>query len=288
MTHTLVGTRAFSSLWFWVVLIALGPGTRALAAGDEWKPLAAGIQDNSFFIEEAYNQERGVVQHILAVPMFWEQGGDDRQREITPTFTQEWPLFSQTHQISYSVPFTFLEDDGNSTNGLGDILLNYRLQLFTETRTRPAVAPRVSLILPTGDEDRGLGNGSVGYQFNLPVSKIVADRWTVHLNLGCTFTPDVDGKDRTSFNVGASVIYAATRDLNFLVEVPVNWDDEVGIGREGSVIVSPGVRYAINLQGGMQIVLGLAAPIGLTTEAPDYGVFLYLSVEHPFLPGAGE
>ena len=29
------------------------------------EPLAKGIQDNSFFIEEAYNQEPGVVQHIF-------------------------------------------------------------------------------------------------------------------------------------------------------------------------------------------------------------------------------
>jgi len=28
------------------------------------EPLAKGIQDNSFLIEEVYNQEPGVVQHI--------------------------------------------------------------------------------------------------------------------------------------------------------------------------------------------------------------------------------
>ena len=33
------------------------------------EPLAKGIQDNSFFIEEAYNQEPGVVQHIFNLPI---------------------------------------------------------------------------------------------------------------------------------------------------------------------------------------------------------------------------
>jgi hypothetical protein len=33
------------------------------------EPLAKGIQDNSFFIEEAYNQELGVVQHIFNLPI---------------------------------------------------------------------------------------------------------------------------------------------------------------------------------------------------------------------------
>lgn len=31
-------------------------------------PPAKGIQDNSFFVEEAYNQEPGIVQHIINVP----------------------------------------------------------------------------------------------------------------------------------------------------------------------------------------------------------------------------
>jgi hypothetical protein len=35
-----------------------------LAEEDDKRPAAA-IQDNSFLIEEAYNQEEGVVQHIL-------------------------------------------------------------------------------------------------------------------------------------------------------------------------------------------------------------------------------
>jgi len=38
------------------------------------EPLAKGIQDNFFFIEEAYNQEPGVVQHILTVPIDFTNG----------------------------------------------------------------------------------------------------------------------------------------------------------------------------------------------------------------------
>lgn len=33
----------------------------------------------------------------------------------------------------------------------------------------------------------------------------------------------------------------------------------------------------------LQVVLGLAAPIGLTRPTNDYSVFLYLSVEHNFV-----
>ena len=88
------------------------------------EPLAKGIQDNSFFIEEAYNQEPGVVQHIFNLAIDFTNGS----REIGPSFTQEWPVFSQTHQFSYTIPYLFTEDG----NGIEDMRLNYRLQAFME------------------------------------------------------------------------------------------------------------------------------------------------------------
>lgn len=43
------------------------------------------IQDNSFLIEEAYNQERGVVQHIQTFQIM-------KDDSWIYTFTQEWPV----------------------------------------------------------------------------------------------------------------------------------------------------------------------------------------------------
>jgi len=163
---------ASQSASVWPLAYLLLPQSPLIAS----EPLAKGIQDNSFFIEEAYNQEPGVVQHILNVPIDFTNGS----REIAPSFTQEWPVFSQTHQFSYTIPYVFTEDD----NGMEDILFNYRLQAFMEDKYTPAFAPRLSLVLPTGDSDKGFGTGVMGYEFNLPFSKIVSDRWTLHFNAG--------------------------------------------------------------------------------------------------------
>ena len=249
------------------------------------KPAAA-VQDNSFFIEEAYNQGPGVVQHILNIV-------HTRQRQAGPdddawsfVFTQEWPLFSQTHQLSYTLPYTFLDEGGRSTNGIEDISLNYRLQVLMESETLPAFAPRLSLILPTGDEEDGLGDDTLGYQLNLPVSKIVSDRATLHGNAGATLLPDVNGHDLANYHLGASAIYAVTPNFNLMLEALAEWDEEVddfgGTNREASVIISPGFRYAFNHPGDAQTVVGLAAPIGVTSAAPDFGVFIYASFEHFF------
>lgn len=246
-------------------------------AEDKDPRLAAGIQDNSCLVEEAYNQEPGVVQHVACLR---RQG-----RDWFFNFTQEWPLGSQSHQLSYTVPYSWLRSDGQNAQGVGDLMLNYRYQAIYESATAPAFAPRVSLILPTGDWDKGTGNGSLGYQVLLPLSKIVSDRVTLHANAGFTSYVDVQGRQPMSYLVGASAIYAVTRDFNLMLEGLREWNESVNetseIERENSFTISPGARYAFNLEAG-QLVVGAGAPIRFTNGVPDYGIMLYLSFEHNF------
>lgn len=245
--------------------------------------------DNSFLVEEAYNQEAGVVQHIFTG---WygvnRQPGDD-DRAILFSFTQEWPVASQTHQLSYTVPFTHLREGGETVYGVGDILLNYRWQaLFDEAHLR-ALAPRVSLVLPSGSVHKGLGDDTVGGQFNLPFSTAVGPRWFLHANAGVTWLPSsglADNQDLVHWNLGQSAIYALSRDFHLMLEWVGYWTEGLDHGRlrhEFSSLLSPGVRGALNMRNGSQLVLGLACPIGLTHTAPDFGVFFYLSFEHRFL-----
>jgi hypothetical protein len=270
-----------------MIKLLLSLTSAAVAASGE--PLAKGIQDNSFLIEEAYNQEPGVVQHILNVPVFFSHG----EKEITPSFTQEWPIFSQTHQFSYTGPYTFEEDQ----NGFADVRLNYRLQALIESDCTPAFAPRFSFVLPTGDADKGFGRDRVGYEINLPFSKIVSDRWTLHFNAGGSLFPNVRDRDLWNYNLGGSAIYAVSRNLNLMLESVAAWEEDVDsatvaaketlvrlrrIDRTVTAVVSPGARYAFNLPNA-QLVVGVAVPIGLTSESPDYGLFFYLSFEHSFV-----
>jgi hypothetical protein len=245
----------------------------AVATCSGAEPLAKGIQDNSFFVEEAYNQEPGVVQHIFNLPVFFSHG----EKEITPTFTQEWPVFSQTHQLSYTIPYTFTENE----NGFEDIRINYRLQALMEGDRTPAFAPRFSFVLPAGDADKGFGHDRLGYEINLPFSKIVSERVTLHFNAGGSLFPDVRDRDLWNYNLGASAIYAVSRDLNVMLESVAAWEEDVD--RTVTALISPGARYAFNLPNDLQIVAGAAVPIGLTSDSPDWGLFFYLSFEHPFM-----
>jgi hypothetical protein len=251
----------------------------SLAAPSPSEPPAKGIQDNSFFVEEAYNQEPGIVQHIINVPAFFAP----RNNEVSFIFTQEWPVFSQTHQFSYTIPYTFTEDE----NGLEEIRLNYRLQALMEGERTPAFAPRFSLVTPSGDAGKGFGHDRLGYEINLPFSKIVSERVTVNFNAGGSRFPDINNRDLWNYNLGGSAIYAVSSNFNLMLEAVAFWEEDIDsarrIDRTVTALLSPGARYAFNCPNDLQIVVGAAAPIGLTSDSPDWGLFFYLSFEHPFV-----
>lgn len=251
------------------------------AFGEESKSEVKKIQDNSFLLEEAYNQEAGVVQHIQS---FQYMKGD----KWLYTFTQEWPVPKETHQLSYTIPVARLDGPGHNT-GLGDVLLNYRYQAVLKEHI--ALAPRFSLVLPTGDHLKGLGAGTLGYQVNIPLSVELTDRVVTHWNLGWTFTPNArnefgDKADTVCTNYGASVIYLASENLNLMLEAVGNSGQVVaGPGQtaeDNSYFLNPGMRFAINFASGLQIVPGISFPIGIGPSRGEYGVLTYLSFEHPW------
>jgi DtxR family transcriptional regulator, Mn-dependent transcriptional regulator len=244
------------------------------------------IADNSFFVEEAFNQEPGVVQTIYG-GAFLQDGG------WGVAFTQEWPAPNMRHQLSYTIPFSGVDGE----DGIGDIALNYRYQLLEEGSGRPAMAPRLSLLLPTGDQSRGLGVSGWGLQVNLPVSKQVRDFY-FHGNAGLSFRPNADSDifptaspvpapDVTLVTpfFGGSTIYRLRPMLNVMLESIVTWqDDVVGPGRSErsfESLLSPGVRGGWNL-GERQIIVGAALPIVWANDSTDAGFFTYFSFEGPF------
>ena len=89
------------------------------------------------------------------------------------------------------------------------------------------------------------------------------------------------------YNLGQSFVYLAHPRFNVVLETVMNQFQSVtGPGTtEWSRVfyVSPGIRWAYNFKNGLQIVPGLAMPIGVGPSAGEKGVFAYLSFEHPFL-----
>jgi hypothetical protein len=245
------------------------------------------IQDNSFLVEEAYNQEDGVVQHINTYQRFRDS------RNWAYTFTQEWPVGGLAHQFSYTVPVVGLADSPDGRKGLSDIALNYRYQLVGDGEARLAIAPRFTVFIPSGDERQGRGLGARSYQAEIPLSLVLAPTLVAHTNVGFTWTPnakdaDANKADLKAWNVGQSFVWLASQSVNLMLEaIYIHAQNVAGPGATSparAAFVSPGVRWAYDFDSGLQIVPGIAFPIGVGPSSHEKSVFLYLSFEHPFKP----
>ena len=163
------------------------------------------IQDNSFLIEEAYNQEDGVIQHISTFERL------TNSRDWVYTQTDEWPVRTYKHQVSVTLAATHAGSFAGSGAGWGDTAFNYRYQLVGSGETRVAVAPRLSVLLPTGDHRFGRGSGGVGWQMNLSLSVQHSAHWVTHWNAGATWIPRALDERResaatTAVNLGQSIV----------------------------------------------------------------------------------
>jgi DtxR family transcriptional regulator, Mn-dependent transcriptional regulator len=272
--------RALQALLLCLLLPAYGRAQTTQDAGVAPAQRPFEILDNSFLVEEAFNQERGVFQNIF--------GFQRNDNAWDFNFTQEWPVGSQTHQFSYTVGFAGF----TGTNGVGDVMINYRYQATMEDGATPAFSPRLSVILPTGSQD--FTQNSVGLQINLPVSKQRGNLY-LHGNAGFTWfpradtAPEVTDSERVSLlspHISASGIYRVKPMFNLMLESVLAFEQfatvDGGKARETAFTLSPGARGGWNV-GDAQLVLGAALPVTWVDSDSNAGVLLYLSYELPFV-----
>lgn len=265
-----------------LMMISASQASAQRVATDSAKPPS--FQDNSFLVEEAYNQEAGVVQHITGLNI------DHTNKGYELDFTQEWPVGSISHQLSYMLPLVHTDLPRKTTN-IGDVILNYRYQLVGDGNAALAVSPRLSAVLPTGSWRTGAGTGAAGIEAFLPVSVVLSDLLVTHWNAGVRYTPSARNLSGArggiaKYTLGGSGIVRILPYFNLMLETVWSRQDEVvATGKmraSNSWTVLPGVRAAFNHRSGLQVVPGLGFPFGVGQSRGDRGLFLYLSIEHPF------
>jgi hypothetical protein len=284
-------TRLLQSLLLFSAVAGFAQSRNPQAAAESVPNAAketSNIEDNSFLVEEAFNQERNVIQHIGTFQRMWNS------EDWVYTFTQEWPFPGhEKHQLSYTLVAMSAGAFPGSGGGWGDTLLNYRYQLIGGGGQRLSLSPRLSAILPTGRAALGRGFGGAGLQTNLPLSIYLSKKLITHVNAGATIVPrarnEFGGRaTATGYNLGQSFIWLMNSRFNPMLETVWTGSESVinhdQPQRNHSLLVSPGVRWAYNSKSGLQIVPGVAVPIGAGPSAGEKGLILYLSFEHPIGP----
>ena len=250
-----------------------------LAIGTSAVPLTADPNAPSS-PQQSNNLEQEEVADALAEELFRastpeseEQG--EWQFSTTVDFTdsdEQWVAqllleaevgLTDRFQIGVEVPLTWFESkyDEEDEYGLGDVEIEF---LYNFVRSdRWVVSAAFGLGLPTGDEDRELGEGVVEYEPML-VAAYYLDATAFYLNLGGEIS-----EDDSSFDYALAIAHA--------------WDDLVGVveytgstwGEEEPHVLTPGVLW----HGFDDMEIGVGVPIGLSDDAADWGVIFRLTFE---------
>lgn len=162
--------------------------------------------------------------------------GDVHRRVLTSVLWGEIGITAR-FQVGVSIPYIYRDYKNPSLNidttdyGVGDARLYAKFRVVSESRFVPGVALDGFVKLPTGDEDKNLGNGETDVTIGLPVSKRFSDI-SVHVCPEFTFTggdkPDLGPSADDRFNLNVGIMYHATDRLVPMLEVNSLWWGDVG------------------------------------------------------------
>lgn len=121
--------------------------------------------------------------------------------------------------------------EGNEI-GFGDVPVVLTVAVQTESETRPALAVRGGIELPTGSESDGFGNGKVDYGLGFLAERSFG-RWTT--------TGAIDWVDAQSSDSFEAAGVETEDDLDLQLGVEYRWNDDLSL-LLGSVYTSPPTR----------------------------------------------
>jgi hypothetical protein len=241
-------------------------------------------EDNSFLLDEAFTQPKGVWQNILNVYA--------RKNDFASAFSQQIPI-TDRHQFGYTLNYSVVGKGGDS--GFGDIYLHYNYA-WKGKADRILLMPEFTLIVPTG---KNRGYGGWGGQFTLAATKRLSPKVMTHYNIGYSYVSRADfitsgnSTDRAFFeedlhlqNAAASVVWYVTRRFNLMFE------STGGAGKKlvdthttkvFNLTLNPGFRVLFESETA-QLVPGLSVPLNFENSSfAGAGVSVYLSYEPDYL-----
>lgn len=149
--------------------------------------------------------------------------------------------------------------DRTGRGGVGDSLIGFKYRLFDETDAAPAALAALTLRLPTGDEDRGLGAEGVDVGILAVASKSFGP---VNANVNGGYTFVTSDRDLDFWTAAGSVEYRATKDWSLVGEIVSTLGSE---DAADTVVLRAGATYAFTDRLRADAALGF----GVTRDSPD-------------------
>ena len=265
--------------------------------------------DYAFFTGSPYTQAKDSIQLILG-NIFSRNGVlGGNQKLLTHSLRTEWGF---TDNLETDVIVQYVNQwtkSGGSTvgqNGFGDTTFGVRYRFLREESSPITLTFGPQVLIPTGDVEGGLSNGSFGFAWDLTMARDWSKRFFNYASFNYSTTPNVTdptaGSTRefvlNNINWGLAPAFRlfekeGSRGGHYCLHLFTEWAGTVSqsvmvgttVGQKvtaATTLFSPGLRFGYLNKEETLIEIGLAAPVGLTQEAPDWGLFLQTQFEYVF------
>lgn len=194
----------------------------------------------------------------------------------------------------------------NSDYGFADSLIGVRYRFLSEEKNAPlTLTMGPQLLLPSGSVPKGTGQGSIGFAWDVAVSRDWRGPFFLYNTLNYHVLPA--GKDPTPGSTEGFALHGinwatalgiralehpsggSKHDIHAFFEAGGSWEQGVEPGavvgtRRGELawVFSPGVRYGFITSRKTLTEIGVSFPIGLGPNGPKRGIIIQFQFERVF------
>jgi hypothetical protein len=222
--------------------------------------------------------------------------GHEKEEGVTEDTTEIVSVFvygiTDNIDIELCVPYTYIRTkeagDTITENGISDVEIDFKWRFYEKDNLSFALRPLISL--PTGDEERGLGAGRMGYSLLLlatyawvelcsphePLShegdfaretKSPLRGWAFDLNLGYKRNENKLDEREDIWHASLATRVEAVKDFNVVADIGIETNPEKSSNTHPAFILG-GIIYSISEN--LDVDLGIKG--GLNKPETDYSI----------------
>jgi hypothetical protein len=146
---------------------------------------------------------------------------ENREKYKTTLYTNILTFgYSDNIDLVLSLPYLWEKDDLQSrifkTNGISDLTFEVKKRFYENKGFSLALKP--GLIIPTGDEGKGLGNGKMGYSLYLILSKEY-EKLNFHINGGYIRNENKNNERKNIYHFSIAAMYKIFGKTNIVTDL---------------------------------------------------------------------
>jgi hypothetical protein len=177
--------------------------------------------------------------------------------------------------LVFSLPYKWGKTEENESTtydekGFSDTVLEAKWRFFEKEGYSLALKPGIRF--PTGNSDKGLGTGEVGYQAFLIGSKEMAP-WAFHANLGYIRNENKDNEQKNIWHASLATTWEVVKKLKLVANIGIERNPDDNAGSNPAFLLG-GLIYSVT----ENFDLDCGVKYGLNSSEADYNLLAGIAI----------